>query len=224
MANYAIDPSLLTPYIPAGTELDIWQGTCYASLVGFMFVNTRIKGIAFPFHTNFQEVNLRFYVRYKEEEIWKRGVVFISEIVPRPAITFIANTLYGEKYETMRMSHTWETDSNRIAVVYRWKKKSWNSFRVSAAAIPQVIPEGSEAEFITEHYWGYSRITPTRTTQYEVVHPRWMTYTVTDYATDVDFADVYGPRFSFLAGQKPLSVLLAEGSEVAIRAGRKMLH
>ena len=31
LANYAIDPSLLSKYVPAGTTLDLWKGTCYVS-------------------------------------------------------------------------------------------------------------------------------------------------------------------------------------------------
>jgi hypothetical protein len=110
MANYAVDPKLFAEFLPAKTEIDLWNETCYVSLVGFMFLETKIKGIKIPFHTNFEEVNLRFYVRYKDRGEWKRGVVFIKEIVPKPALTFVANTVYGEKYETMPMGHRWKMD------------------------------------------------------------------------------------------------------------------
>src|SRR6185503_10721641 len=103
MANYAVDPSALAPYLPYKTEIDLWQGTCYVSLVGFMFVDTAVMGVKIPFHVNFEEVNLRFYVRYRDQGEWKRGVVFIKEIVPRAALAFVANTLYNENYETMPM-------------------------------------------------------------------------------------------------------------------------
>lgn len=58
--NYEIDPEILIPYLPAGTELDFYRGTCYVSLIGFMFMNTRLLGLTIPFHRNFEEVNLRF--------------------------------------------------------------------------------------------------------------------------------------------------------------------
>ena len=35
----------------------------YVSLVGFRFLNTRVLGVSIPFHRDFDEVNLRFYVR-----------------------------------------------------------------------------------------------------------------------------------------------------------------
>lgn len=212
------------PFVPAGTELDSWQDTCYVSLVGFMFLNTRIKGFAIPYHTRFEEVNLRFYVRCKGEHGWRRGVVFIKEIVPRPALTFVANTVYKENYETLPMAHTWSLNEDRLEVEYRWKKKEWNSFRLTASPEPMLIEKESEHEFITEHYWGYTRISESQTSQYEVTHPRWMTYRVTDYAIDVDFSLVYGDPFAFLSRQEPRSVLLAEGSEIAVKAGSKLLY
>jgi uncharacterized protein YqjF (DUF2071 family) len=77
--NYSIDPKIVEPYLPYKTELDTWGGNTYVSLVGFLFKNVRIKGVNFPFHTNFEEVNLRFYVRYFDGTIWKRGMVFIKK-------------------------------------------------------------------------------------------------------------------------------------------------
>ena len=96
MANYEVSPEILKKYLPYKTELDVWNGQCYASIVGFQFLETQVLGIKFPFHTNFDEVNLRFYVRYNDNGEWKRGVVFIKEIVPKVMITFVANTLYNE--------------------------------------------------------------------------------------------------------------------------------
>src|SRR6185295_14844973 len=116
MANYEVDPSLLAGLVPAGTELDLHEGRCFVSLVGFMFLDTRVLGFLVPFHVNFEEVNLRFYVRRETEDEVRRGVVFIKEIVPRLAIATVARTLYGEPYEAMKMSHV-RTEST---VGYSW--------------------------------------------------------------------------------------------------------
>ena len=98
IANYVIDQRVLAPYIPVGTELDLWNGNCYVSLIGFLFKNTRLLGFSIPFHANFEEVNLRFYVKRKDGEGWKRGVVFIKEIVPKFALSVVANVVYNENY------------------------------------------------------------------------------------------------------------------------------
>jgi uncharacterized protein len=219
MANYAVDKAVLLKYLPYHTDIDLWNGTCYVSLVGFMFLNTRLKGFRIPFHGNFEEVNLRFYVKHKGSEGWKRGVAFIKEIVPRPAITFVANTLYNEKYETMKMDHAWHVKDESLDVQYRWRKKEWNCFHVQAAVNPIDIADGTEEEFITEHFWGYTRVDEQTTSEYGVEHPRWKVFPVKTYSVDVDFGNVYAQDFSFLKNEKPVSVFLAEGSEIVVKAG-----
>lgn len=216
MANYAIDEAILKPYLPYKTELDLWNNTYYVSLVGFMFQNTKLKGLRLPFHSNFEEVNLRFYVRYKEDNDWKRGVVFIKEIVPKYAITLVANAIYREHYETRRMKHTWLTDDSGLKVEYAWKHKDWQSFSVNTAKTPKSIDIGSEEEFITEHYWGYTKFDKNHTSEYGVEHPRWEVYETQSYEINVDFEEVYGKSFGFLNNKTPLSVFLAEGSEIRV--------
>ena len=221
MANYKIDPSILQPYLPAKTELDCFNGNCYISLVGFMFKDVKVKGFKIPWHRKFPEVNLRFYVRYLENNEWKRGVVFLSEIVPKPAITFIANTLYKEHYSTMSMRHHWQEEKDELNISYHWKKqKQWNKLEVKAEAVSSPLIKGSEEEFITEHFWGYSIMSATKTAEYHVLHPRWDIYKVNRYTIDCDFEALYGKEFRFLQLQKPDSVFLAEGSAIEVFSKR----
>jgi uncharacterized protein YqjF (DUF2071 family) len=222
IANYAVDPKLLTPYLPTRTELDCWQDTCYVSLVGFRFCNTRLKGIRIPFHSNFEEVNLRFYVRFKEGNQWRRGVVFIKEIVPRHAITWIANLIYGENYATYEMKHTWATDHDSLSVRYHWKADQWHSFEITADKKVREMIAGSEEEFITEHYWGYTRHDHESTSEYEVERTKWQAYDIRNYALQVDFGKLYGEKFSHLTKEQPKSVFLAEGSQIKVKHGRRL--
>ena len=217
MANYIIDPQLLLPYLPSKTELDYYNGNTYVSLVGFQFYNTRIRGVKIPFHVNFIEVNLRFYVRYMDRNEWKRGTVFISEIVPRVAITFVANNIYHEKYRTMKMDHYLSRDNEIMAARYRWKyRNKWNDLSVTADTNADDITVGSEEEFITEHYWGYSKQQNNVTIQYQVAHPRWKIYPVRDFSINANFRDLYGHEFAFLDTATPSSVLFARGSEITV--------
>jgi uncharacterized protein len=222
MANYVIDPALLTKYLPAGTELDLRNDKCFVSLVGFMFLNTKVQGFKIPFHINFEEVNLRFYVKTKEDDETKRGVVFIREIVPRPALSYIANLLYAEKYVTLPMTHNWIQYPGSLEIEYKWKSKTWNSFLVKSQKTPVAISGESEEEFILEHYWGYTKVNETKTFEYRVDHPTWQVYPVTDYSIDVNFGELYGREFEFLKKQKPESVFLAEGSDVSVRNKRTL--
>jgi hypothetical protein len=150
-------------------------------------------------------------------------VVFLKEIVPKPAITLVANRIYKENYQTAPMRHSWKFSPTSLKVAYSWKGKEWNHFGVDASAHAEVIAEGSEAEFITEHYWGYAKASSTVTNQYEVQHPRWMIYPVNNYSVEVDFGSVYGQRFGFLSGAVPRSVFLAEGSPIAVKA-KTIIH
>ncbi|MCR5861778.1 DUF2071 domain-containing protein [Flavobacterium sp. J372] len=222
MINYAIDPKILEPYVPFNTSIDLWNDTCYVSLVGFMFVDVSVLKLRIPWHINFEEVNLRFYVKYGNDIAYKRGVVFIKEIVPRPALSFVANTLYGENYETMPMRHSWVEGDDSLTVEYGWKKGEWNSLKVVADKTPVDIKPYSEEEFITEHFWGYTKLSKFRTSEYEVAHPRWQIYPIKDYEVDVDFGKVYGNDFAFLKDEKPVSVYLAEGSEIQVKQGARI--
>jgi len=180
-------------------------------------------GVKVPLHINFEEVNLRFYVRYNDAGVWKRGTVFIKEIVSKPAITFVANTLYKEKYETMPTRYSWKTSDEKLMIEYEWKKnKNWNSISIEAEKQLLDIDANSEAEFITEHYWGYAKMSAQKTKEYGVEHPRWQMYKTIDYKIKADFADLYGNEFSFLNQSKPLSVFLAEGSKIKIRTGKNI--
>lgn len=223
LINYAIEEKHLLPYLPAGTQLDTYNGICYVSLVGFMFVNTKLKGIPVPFHQNFEEVNLRFYVKHKTKNgAERRGVVFIKEIVPKMMISFVANTLYGEHYETMDMDHSWNERDGLLEVEYKIEKDQWYSMKVIADTASEEIPVSCEAEFITEHYWGYTKLSDTETSEYEVWHPRWKVHPVKSYSCDFDFGKVYGSDFAFINDLKPFSVMLAEGSEIKVMEGGKL--
>jgi uncharacterized protein YqjF (DUF2071 family) len=223
IANYAVDEQLLHPYLPPKTVIDKWNGTTYVSLVGFMFQNTKVLGMKIPFHINFEEVNLRFYVKHKDGNEWKRGVVFIKEIVPKHAITLIANTFYKEHYQTLKMKHSWITEADSRMVKYEWKyNNQWQSFSLNAELNPSEIMPESEPEFITEHYWGYTKINDNTTFEYGVTHPSWQHYLVKEYDINVDYGLVYGKDFELLNNLKPTSVILAEGSEITVENKRKI--
>lgn len=217
MANYVIDPKILEPYLPPKTELDFFNGVCYVSVIGFMFEKTKILGISFPFHVNFEEVNLRFYVRVKDGNGWKRGAVFIKEIVPKFAITLIANTLYREKYVTLPMRHFHNESENEINLGYHWKFKGvWNKLEATTEKESTPLIEGSKEQFIAEHYWGYAKYSDKTTFEYGVEHPSWQIHKVKSYKIECDFEKLYGTEFAFLNENPSDSVFMAKGSAVSI--------
>ena len=220
MANYEVEPSLLESRIPLGTELDLHEGKCFVSLVGFMFLDTRVKEFLVPFHINFEEVNLRFYVRREIEDEVRRGVVFVKEIVPRGAIASVARIIYGEPYERWNMSNFRDDEHVR----YSWEKRGVSNTLSVARGDSLGIPEAnSHGEFIIEHYWGYTKRGTERTDEYKVEHPKWELFAAEHAHVDVDFGKTYGTEFDFLNNGKPYSTLLAKGSEIAVYKGEKIV-
>ena len=222
--NYEIEPFALAPFVPAGTELDLWDGKTFVSVVGFLFLRTRVYGIPIPFHRSFEEVNLRFYVHRKSDEGWRRGVVFLKEIVPRTAIAQAARKLYNEPYVTMPMAHRVDVQSGSLkSAEYSWLHSGrQNSLKVAVHGQAQPLREGSEAEFITEHHWGYNAQRDGSTLEYRVEHPRWQIYEVTDANLNCDVAGLYGKRFCDSLNSKPSSAFLATGSAVTVRQGVRL--
>ena len=224
MVNYAVDPAILRPLTPAGTELDVWRGTSYISLVGFLFLRTRVLGLPIPFHSNFEEVNLRFYVRRRDGREWKRGVAFVKEMVPRYAIAAVARRLYHENYVSVPMRHKIaEGRSTPPSVEYLWQSGCrWNRVHVKTAGEWQPLEAGSEAEFIAEHYWGYSAQPDGGCVEYRVEHPSWNVCGVSETVVDCDVSAVYGPEFEAAMRAKPASAFLAEGSAIIVHSGRRI--
>lgn len=217
LINYEIDAKILEKYVPTGTELDFWDNKFYISLVGFMFEDVKLLGLKIPLHTNFEEVNLRFYVKRFEEGKWKRGVVFIKEIVPKLALKIVANTVFKENYETLPMKHKVIENENTFNFTYDWKKdQKWNSIALETEKNLIKIEENSEAQFITEHYFGYTKVNHTKTFEYEVKHPIWKQYNVLNSIIDVDFEATYGNEFAFMKDLIPTSIILAKGSKVSV--------
>ena len=223
MINYEVNPEILKKYVPNGTELDLWNGKCYVSFIGFLFEKVRVLGMKIPFHSDFEEVNLRFYVRRFENGTWKRGAVCISEIVPKFAISFIAITFYNEHYSTLPMKHKLSVNENSREFIYQWKvNNKWNTIEVETEKNAVEIEPNSEAEFITEHYFGYNKVNENETIEYQVTHPRWQQYKVISNTSVIDFEGVYGKEFAFIKDLEPSSVFLAVGSAITIEDKRKI--
>jgi len=225
MLNYPIDPSILNDDLPEGCEPDAWRGHTFVSVVGFRFLRTRVLGIAVPFHRDFDEVNLRCYVRRKVEGQWRRGVVFVKEMVPRPAIAFVARRVYGENYVALPMRHAIEHDGTgtAMAVSYQWRRNGrWEGLSARASGAPSTPVEDGEEAFITEHYWGYTRRPDRSTVEYQVEHPPWRVWRAADAALSCEVSTLYGPRFVEALAGPPSTAFIAQGSKVVVRRGKRL--
>src|ERR1700755_98536 len=134
LLHFAVAPDRLRPFVPEGTELDFLDGRTFVTVVGFLFLNTRVLGLPVPLHRDFEEVNLRFYVRRKSADTWRRGVVFVRELVPKIAIATVARVFYGERYSAYPMRHDVVDNESGVSVEYGWRRgRKWEELKMNAA-------------------------------------------------------------------------------------------
>lgn len=228
MLNYEVPAALLRPLVPVGTELDAWNGVTLASIVGFRFLDTRVLGIPIPGHRDFDEVNLRFYVRRRDETGGcRRAVVFVRELVPRRAVAMVARRLYNEPYTAVPMRHELDMTgaehglSGRAAYAWRLAGR-WHGLEVMTRGCPTTPDPGSEAAFISEHYWGYTVQRDGGCKEYHVAHPRWRVWDAVGARLDCDVRVVYGAGFAECLSARPRSAFLADGSAVEVYRGRRL--
>jgi len=223
LLNFDCPVEPLLPRVPEGTELDPWRDGHVVSLVAFRFLDTRLRGVPFPGHRDFTEVNLRFYVRRRTPDgELRRGVVFVREVVPHAAIAWTARLIYNEPYVTGAMSHDVRLhETGGGSLCYEWRVRH-ETHRLDARAqgpAATLVP-GSEAEFITEHYWGYTRQRDGRTLEYRVAHPPWRVWTGLDASYRASGgARLYGADFARILTGAPRSCFVATGSEVEVYPG-----
>lgn len=225
LLNYEVDPALLEARVPAGTELDRFEGRTLVSVVGFRFVRTRVLGIAVPLHQDFDEINLRFYVRRRTSAGWRRGVVFVRELVPKPAIALVARLVYRENYRSVPMSHAVDDSGSgagrSVSAAYDWSARdSAGSIRLRAHGEPSPLAEGSLEQFVAEHYWGYGIGRADRTLEYEVRHDPWRVWAADGATFSGNPGELYGERFSQVLRNAPHSAFLADGSPVSVFPAR----
>jgi uncharacterized protein YqjF (DUF2071 family) len=219
MLNWAVDPALLSALVPSGTELDEFDGKTYVSLVGFRFLHTRVRGLRIPFHSDFDEVNLRFYVRPKRTAPAPRGVVFVREIVPRYAVAKVARLAFHERYVALPMRHSIAMPR----VEYGWRLGgAWNTISVECQGNPAPAAEGSLEQFITEHYWGYAAQPDGGSMEYEVEHPRWRVWQAAAAKFEGDPARLYGVELAACLRRTPDSAFVADGSPVVVYPGTRL--
>jgi uncharacterized protein YqjF (DUF2071 family) len=219
MLNYRVEPELLRPYLPAGTELDCWNGATYLSIVGFLFRDTRVLGVPVPMHRHFEEVNLRLYVRRTSGGEVRRAVTFIRELVPRRAIATVARLSYNEPYTALPMRHRFEASDPATGapnvIEYAWRHRgNWSGLSVEPTGAAEPLGAGSEEEFIAEHYWGYTRQRDGGTVEYRVNHPPWRVWQVRNARLQGDVAPLYGAELAAALSGPPASAFLADGSAV----------
>jgi uncharacterized protein YqjF (DUF2071 family) len=224
MLNFEVEPNQLRQHVPPGTSLDSFGGKTYVSLVGFQFCRTKILGrFPVPFQADFDEVNLRFYVRRSAGSEERRGVVFIAEVVPRRVIATTARVLYAENYVCLPMRHKIETNGSGNTVEYQWRVDGqWCTIFAQTAGRPKRAPDGSLEQFITEHYWGYSTHRSGTSLEYHVSHAPWKVWAASSAGFEGEVSALYGKELGAVLQQRPDSAFVADGSPVIVFKGNRL--
>ncbi len=213
LANYAVPAEVLQPYLPPGVELDRWQGRTYASLVGFQFLDTRVLGIPWPTFRNFPEWNLRIYVKLGDQ----RGVCFVREFVPQRFVAWVARAIYNEPYRAAKMGMAISETDESLTATYTLRYGGRSHTMEATGQKPTVVPRSDSVEhFFKEHSWGFGQTRRGKLIRYEVNHPEWAVYPVTNHRIDLDWAELYGPEWEGMTGREPDSVTFAVGSAVKV--------
>ncbi len=219
LVTYKVDPDILTQYLHKGLELDTIDGNAFVSVVGFNFLDTTVKGLKVPYHVNFPEINLRFYVKNNH----RRGVVFIREFVPRYFISLFANLFYNENYRSVSMNNKLRINPDKIFAEYGINlsgKK--HKISVEAENKPITMPPGSTEHFFKEHEWGFGATRKGESLVYRVEHPIWEVYPIINFENSMDFGMIYGDKWGFLNDEKPYNIAFAKGSQVKVFSAEKL--
>ena len=211
--TYAVEPSVLLPYLPKGLNLDTIDGKAFVSFVAFEFNDVKVKGIKIPFHRSFPEINLRFYVNKNG----KRGVVFIKEFVPKYFVALVANKMYNEPYSARKMNHSQEKSESELLVKHSFCVNSeWFNIGVTVENKPYIPSNNSLEHFFKEHEIGFGKDKKGNTLEYKVEHPVWEIYPIKNINSTVCFGKIYGSAWAFLDSEKPFNTLLAKGSAIKV--------
>jgi uncharacterized protein YqjF (DUF2071 family) len=224
MLNFEVDPSILLPYLPKGTELDDRDGRHYLSLVAFLFLDTHVLGLPALFHQNFEEVNLRFYVRRRVGEEVRSGVVFIREMVPLFLVAETAKLTYNEPYRTVPMQHAIvKTNGELQTIEYLFGAgRDICRFALHVDGPAGEMDRGSLEEFLSERAWGYTTQRDGGTIEYKVDHPRWRVWSAANHELEGPLEKFYDPPFPPILSGVPSSAFIADGSAVAVHMPERM--
>lgn len=219
--NYEIDAEVLSPYVPRDLEIDLWKGKSFVSIVGLLFRQPKIFGIPVPCCQEFEQANLRFYVRRRTDAGVRRGVVFVREVVPKRIVALVARHFSRENYVCLPMTHniafSKPAGKRNTRIEYKWRHHGrWHGIQIQAGNDAVLsAPESQEAFFI-ERYWGYTLRPGGSCLEYRFEHPPWRSQPASAAMFACDQATIFGPDFGACLFQQPSSAFISEGSEIRL--------
>ena len=218
--NFAIDPKILEPRVPRGLELDFYNDETYVSLICMMLRDVRVWGIPIHIATGFEEINLRFYVRRREGDGYRRGCCFIKDYVSSGAAAWILGSLFKAEFQKLKMKHSNSgfdgAPESVPSVDYQWKVGDhWNRLRIKARSRIQKTSRDTKHGFILMHDNEYSQ-RDGKTLEDRASRPAWTIWDAAQANFECDVKNLFGREFQRALSRRPASVFVTGGSDVTI--------
>jgi uncharacterized protein YqjF (DUF2071 family) len=173
-AHWRVDPKIVAPLLPAGLEVDTFDGSAWIGVVPFLMNNVHPRGtVNVTGLSRFPELNIRTYVKRDD----KPGVWFLSLDAGNPVAVRIGRRLFHLPYYDAGMSiHT-----KNGWVQYRSHRKGAGRKGAAVDFEGKYRPTGdvyrsktgSIDEWLTERYCLYTGDAQGRIMRLDIQHRPW---------------------------------------------------
>jgi uncharacterized protein len=204
-AHWPVDADSLRSRIPAGFELDLFDGQAWLAIVPFHMSNVAPRGVpALPWISAFPELNVRTYVRVND----KPGVYFFSLDAANPVAVGVARLLVHLPYYAASM--TVEEHAGRIHYRSRRRRGPLSadaSDKAPATFVGDYRPtgdlhapvRGTLEYFLTERYCLYTVDNSFRGFRLDIHHPPWPLQPAEAVISENTMAEAAGIRLPSMA-------------------------
>jgi len=167
--HWRVDAVAFRRRIPAGLELDLFEGQAWLGVVPFCMVDTRLRGLPpMPFASSFPELNVRTYVRRNG----KSGVWFFSLDATSWLAVQTARRFFHLPYEHAQMS----AETVEGTIQYQSDRRDGRAKFVGSyrAVGPVTLAKpGTLEHWLTERYCLYSADSKDGLWRGEIHHEPW---------------------------------------------------
>ena len=219
--NFEIDPKLLRNFIPPKTELDFFNETSFVTLMARACKNVKPYGWPIVFAKSIDQILLRFYVKRKVGDTWRRGVCLIRDYLPKRKASFFLNWMFKHSFTQVPIKRTSSNFESGLptqlpTVEYQWTTGDYvNHIKVNARSQMRQQEQETKESFVLDHHYGYT-VKEGKTYEYYVEYSPWAMWDAQSGSFDCDTENVFGRPFVRALKQRPASVFLARGSDVII--------
>lgn len=185
--HWRVKPERLSALIPDCLEVDLFEEDAWVSFVAFDMHAVRPRNVpAFAPVSDFHELNLRTYVRYKG----KPGVYFLSIEAAKSLACFVARNMSQLPYRHAAMYRS----PDQFMVNNR---KSGEHFKLSFQKGKPIAEKQALDLWLTERYALFQEA-GVHLNSFEIHHPEWPLYELS-----VDALSLHYPRFDALVSDPP---------------------